>query len=82
MKSLLLIGGMLGFAIGLLFSWAQDSSWPATLWRAAIAAYFTGIMMRWWGRAWRKNLEKALLERQSALSAAGVAKNLSSQTKS
>ncbi|MDB6022588.1 MAG: hypothetical protein JWQ04_2445 [Pedosphaera sp.] len=65
MKSLLLIGGILGFGIGLLFSWAQASEWPACLWHACLAAYLTALLMRWWGTAWRKNLEAALQERQS-----------------
>ena len=64
MKSLLLIGGLLGFGIGLLFSWAGESPWPACLWHACLAAYLTGILMRWWGGAWRRNLEAALRERQ------------------
>jgi hypothetical protein len=65
MKSLLLIGGLLGFGIGLLFSWAGDSPWPACLWHASLAAYLTGVLLRWWGGAWRRNLEAALRERQS-----------------
>jgi hypothetical protein len=81
MKSLLLIGGLLGFGIGLIFSWAQESAWPASLWHACLAAYLTGLMMRWWGRAWRDNLEKALLERQS-LSASVAISSISKTTKS
>jgi len=65
MKSLLLIGGLLGFGIGMLFSWAQESPWPASLWHGCLAAYLTGLLMRWWGRAWRKSLEQALRESQS-----------------
>jgi hypothetical protein len=74
MKFLLLIGGLLGFAIGLIFSWAQKSAWPTSLWHACVAAYLASLMMRWWGRAWRKNLEESLRERQSA----GASENLSS----
>jgi len=68
MKSLLLIGGLLGFGIGFLFSWAGESPWPACLWHACLAAYLTGILMRWWGGAWRRNLEAALREQQSVSS--------------
>jgi hypothetical protein len=64
MKLLLLIGGLLGFGIGLVFSWAQESPWPASLWRACLAAYLTSMLLRWWGNSWRKNLEAALRERQ------------------
>lgn len=65
MKSLLLIGGLMGFGIGLAFSWSESAEWPASLWHASIAAYLTALLMRWWGTAWRKNLEAALHEQQS-----------------
>jgi len=64
MKSLLIIGGLLGFCIGLLFSWAEQGSGPACLWHACLAAYVTAVLMRWWGAAWRKGLEESLHERQ------------------
>jgi hypothetical protein len=65
MRALLLIGGLLGFGIGLLFSWAQSCSWPTCLWHGSLAAYLAALLMRWWGGAWRKSLEDALRERQS-----------------
>ena len=68
MKLLLLIGGLVGFGIGLLFSWAQESSWPACFWHACIAAYLASLLMRWWGQAWRKSLEASFLERQTLAS--------------
>ena len=61
----MLIGGVLGFSIGLLFSWAQESSGSTCLWHACLAAYLTAMLMRWWGGAWRKSLEAALYESQS-----------------
>jgi hypothetical protein len=81
MKSLLVIGGLLGFLIGLIFSWAEESAWPSCIWHACLAAYLTGLMMRWWGAAWRKNLVQALQERQAAANAS-VASPLSKATKS
>jgi hypothetical protein len=65
MKFLLLIGGALGFAIGLLFSWMQQSSWPSSLWHACLAAYLSSWLLVWWGKAWQKNLQHAWLERQN-----------------
>ena len=62
MKLLLLIGGLMGFGIGLLFSWVQESSWPACLWHACLAAYLASLLMRWWGQAWQKNLAEALMQ--------------------
>jgi hypothetical protein len=66
MRILLLIGGLLGFSVGLLFSWAEQSSGPACLWHACLAAYVAAVLMRWWGNAWRKNLVESLRERESA----------------
>ena len=70
MKSLMLIGGLLGFGIGLAFSWAESADWPACLWHGCLAAYLTALLMRWWGSAWRKSLEEAMHERQSAAASA------------
>lgn len=66
MKLLLLIGGLLGFSIGLLFSWAEEGSGGLCLFHACLAAYITASLLRWWGIAWRKSLAEALHERQSA----------------
>jgi hypothetical protein len=65
MKFLLLIGGAMGFAIGLLFSWLEQSSWPSSLWHACLAAYASSWLLLWWGKAWQKNLHQACLERQN-----------------
>jgi hypothetical protein len=81
MKALLLIGGVLGFGIGLVFSWIQESSWPSCLWHACLAAYVAGHMLRWWGRAWRKNLEIVLSNNQSQAVSVDLS-SLSKATKS
>ena len=65
MKFLLLIGGLMGFVIGFLFNWSEENSWPTCLWHACLAAYLTALLMRWWGGAWRKNLQAAIQERQT-----------------
>jgi hypothetical protein len=65
MKALLLIGGILGFGIGLSFSWIQENAWPSTLWHACLGAYLASQLLRWWGSAWRRNLEMALADNQS-----------------
>lgn len=82
MRALLVMGGLLGFGIGLLFSWAQASAWPACLWHGALAAYLTAWLMRWWGGAWRKNLEAALRERQSLAASSPAPSPLIKATKS
>jgi len=72
MKLLLLIGALLGFGIGLTFSWLQENAWPTRFWHASVSAYATAILFRWWGRAWRKNLEQAFAERRNPSAATGA----------
>jgi hypothetical protein len=81
MKSLMILGGAVGFATGLLFSWAQRGSWPNSLWHACLAAYLAGMLMRWWGNAWRKSLAASLNERQT-LAQQAVKSPISKATKS
>jgi hypothetical protein len=66
MKSLLLVGGILGWGVGMGFSFIQGNSLPACLWHGCLAAYFSALLMRWWGRAWRKSLAQSLQEREEA----------------
>ena len=66
MKLIMVLGGAIGFSIGLGFSWAQGSAWPSVLWRAALAALVAGILLRWWGRLWIKCLQDSHRERQAA----------------
>ena len=70
MKQLLLIGGLMGFVMGLLLSWGEESPWPACLWHASLAAYVTCLLMRWWGTAWVNNLKRSLQDKQAAAEAA------------
>jgi len=65
MKLLLLIGGLSGFGIGLIFSWVQGNSWPSALWHASLGAYLGGLLMRWWGSAWQRSLVDAMRERDA-----------------
>jgi hypothetical protein len=66
MKSLLLVGGLLGWGIGMGFSLLHGNSWPVCLWHGGLTAYLTALLTRWWGRAWRKNLEQSVQEREAA----------------
>ena len=67
MKLIMILGGLIGFAIGFGFSWAQGSPWPSVLWRAVIATLLAGILLRWWGRLWIRCLQQSHSERQAAL---------------
>jgi hypothetical protein len=70
MKALMLLGGMIGLAIGLGFGLAGRSPWPDALWRGAAAALAAGVMLRWWGRVWIKSLRAAHEQRAADLDAA------------
>jgi hypothetical protein len=64
MKRLMILGGLLGFLIGLGFGSAQQSAWPAVMWRASAAALASGILLRWWGRVWIQGLEEVRRQRE------------------
>ena len=59
MRPLMIIGGLLGFAIGLAFGLFQDAEWPTVIWRASVAAFACGILFRWWGNVWIQSLQDA-----------------------
>jgi hypothetical protein len=65
MKLIMVLGGLIGFGIGVGFSWAQGSSWPAIVWRAASAALAAGLLLRWWGRVWVQALSDSQRERRA-----------------
>ncbi|MBC8097741.1 MAG: hypothetical protein H7Y43_18225 [Akkermansiaceae bacterium] len=64
MKSLMILGAMVGFLIGTSFGLAAKSSWATTLWRACAAALFAGLLARWWGRIWMRGLSDSLQQRR------------------
>jgi len=66
MKSLLLVGGLTGWGLGMGFSYLQGTPWPACLWHGCVAAYLSALLLRWWGRVWRKSLAQSVQEREQA----------------
>jgi hypothetical protein len=60
MKSLLLIGGLIGFSIGAGFSFIEACSSGSILLHGCVSAYVAALLARWWGLSWRKNLEEAM----------------------
>jgi hypothetical protein len=63
MKKLMLIGGMLGFAIGIIFGRLQSAEDSTVLWRSCVAALAAGWLMRWWGQVWVRNIHQAHADR-------------------
>jgi membrane protein DedA with SNARE-associated domain len=72
MKLLMLLGGVLGFAIGFISSSSRENSWPYCLWHASLAAYVGGWLMGWWGRVWQQNLKNAAQEQELRAAAAAM----------
>lgn len=66
MKPLMILGGLLGFGIGVSVGLLQQSDWPSILWRSAVAAYGAGMLMRWWGQIWMQGLKEVGEERIAA----------------
>jgi hypothetical protein len=62
----MVLGGVLGFALGSAVALAQGCSWPSVLWRASVAAYVAGILLRWWGRIWLDGWKQILDEKAKA----------------
>jgi hypothetical protein len=65
MRLLMLLGGFIGFLIGILMGAAQGSDWAGVLWRSSVAALLAGVVLRWWGKVWTRSLVQAQRERQS-----------------
>lgn len=58
MKQLMILGGMLGFLIGVGFGWLNRSPWPDVIWRALVVTYLAALLMRWWGNIWIRGLRE------------------------
>jgi hypothetical protein len=69
MKKLMIMGGFLGFLIGITVGLAQHSSWSSILWRASVAAVVAGFLLRWWGQVWMNGLAQAYQEKLAAAEA-------------
>jgi hypothetical protein len=62
MKSLILVGGLLGFALGVGFSFLEADSGALILLHGCVTAYVAALLAKWWGRSWRKSLEEAIAQ--------------------
>jgi hypothetical protein len=57
-RTLMLLGALTGFAIGIGFGLARqgDSKWIFL--KACVAAYLAALLMRWWGRIWIRSIRE------------------------
>lgn len=70
MRLMMIMGGMLGFGTAVALGVARENSWPSILWRAAVAAYLGGILLRWWGAVWLRSLQEVHYQQRLALARA------------
>lgn len=75
MKKMMIMGGFIGFGLGVTTGLVKEISWPALFLRACVAALFSGLLFRWWGRVWIGGLK-------DSLSQAAAAARIGSQKKS
>jgi hypothetical protein len=64
MKSLLFIGGYLGFVFGLAFSFLRKEAWLECVWHGGLTALLVASVLPCWGLAWKKYWEQSLPSRQ------------------
>jgi len=67
---LMVIGAMIGFALGMALGFAGRAEWPTMLWHASAAAAVLAWLMRWWGRVWTRELRSSFEQRRSLEAAA------------
>lgn len=60
---MLMLGGFMGFGIGILLGVANSGSWQGAIWKSALAAYIAGLLMRWWGNIWSKCVRESYSEK-------------------
>jgi hypothetical protein len=71
MKKLMLIGGFWGFLLCLVCGLCiEGTEWPGILFRSALGCLGGGMLMRWWGEAWVKNLKTVHAQQRQALAKA------------
>jgi hypothetical protein len=59
MKKLMMMGGLLGFSIGIISGLTQGVTWPALFLRASVSALAAGLLLRWWGCIWIRRLQES-----------------------
>lgn len=59
MKTMMMLGGLLGFLMGIGFGLEQGVSWSSIIWRSSVSALAGGVLLRWWGGVCLTGLQQA-----------------------
>lgn len=74
MKALMILGAMVGFAMGAGFGLVASNPWPTTIWKACAAALVSAVLTRWWSRVWLRGLRDSIENQSIAPKPATAAK--------
>jgi hypothetical protein len=66
MKKMMMMGGLLGFGLGIVTGLVKEISWPALFLRACVTALLSGLLFRWWARVWIGGLKDSLIQAAAA----------------
>lgn len=66
MKSVMILGAIMGFIVGAGSSLAGDCAASTVFWHASVAALVGGLLGRWCGRMWIEGLADALEQQRRA----------------
>lgn len=60
MKKMMMMGGLMGFSIGVVLGLVKGVTWPELFLRACVATLLSGLLVRWWARLWITSLKESL----------------------
>jgi len=74
MKSMMILGAIVGFILGAGSSMAGECTYATVFWHASITALIGGLLARWCGRMWLTGLADALEQQRRARAQAAETK--------
>ena len=69
MKSMMILGAILGFILGAGSSLAANCTSSTVFWHAGVTALVGGVLARWCGRMWLSGLADAIEQQHRARNA-------------
>ena len=62
----MVLGGVIGFGLGLGVGLAQQGPWVQVVWKACLSACVAGLLLRWWGAVWAKAFRQAVQQQAAS----------------